>query len=255
MALMHVNFGSNELQMETAIDAIVPRSCDRPCRVLYLLHGCSDDHTIWQRRTSIERYVEPLGLAVIMPQVARSFYTDMASGPRYWSYVGEELPALVQGWFPVSRRRQDTFVAGLSMGGYGAFKLAMRHPEKYAAAASMSGALDMVEWCAQKDPYLHKEVRWIFGNPGKLPGSEHDCFHLATRLTRKPRRDRPRFYQCCGTEDGFIETNRRFRDHAKARGLDLTYEEGPGNHSWEYWDRQIQSVLRWLNLPGAQARP
>ena len=249
MALMHVQLSSNELRMQTAFDAIIPQSFKKPCPVLYLLHGCSDDHTIWQRRTSIERYVEPLGLAVIMPGVERSFYTDMACGPRYWSYVSEELPALVQGWFPVSRRRQDTFVAGLSMGGYGAFKLALRRPEQYAAAASMSGAMDMKVWCAHKDPYIRQEARWIFGNPRKVPGSENDCFHLAGRLARKPRRERPRFFQCCGTEDGLLQDNRRFRDHANAKGLDLTYEEGPGAHDWAYWDQQIQRVLRWLNLP------
>ena len=251
MALMHVQFFSNELQMETALDAIIPRSCARPCPVLYLLHGCSDDHTIWQRRTAIERYADPLGLAVIMPGVARSFYTDMASGPRYYSFVSEELPGLVRGWFPVSRLRRDTYVAGLSMGGYGAFKLAMRHPENYAAAASLSGALDMVEWCRHKDPFIRKEARWIFGNTRKVRGSHHDCFDLASRLAQRPARERPRLFQCCGTEDGLLKMNHLFRDHARAAGLDLTYEEGPGNHNWAYWDLQIQRVLRWLDLRGA----
>src|SRR6476619_7886720 len=105
--------------------------------VLYLLHGLSDDDTIWLRRTSIERYVAALGLAVVMPQVHRSFYTDEAYGNRYWTYLSEELPEIVHGFFRLSRRREDTFVAGLSMGGYGALKWALRDPGRFAAAASL----------------------------------------------------------------------------------------------------------------------
>src|SRR3712207_4064507 len=112
-----------------------------PPPVLYLLHGLSDDDTIWLRRTSIERYVAPLGLAVVMPQVHRSFYADERYGGRYWTFLSEELPALVDSWFRVSQRREDTFVAGLSMGGYGALKWALRQPDRFAAAASLSGAV------------------------------------------------------------------------------------------------------------------
>ena len=119
--------------------------------MLYLLHGLSDDDTIWLRRTSIERYVAPLGLAVVMPQVHRSFYTDEAHGNRYWTFLSEELPELVHHFFRLSRRREDTFVAGLSMGGYGALKWALREPERFAAAASMSAAADVAGMQAHGD--------------------------------------------------------------------------------------------------------
>ncbi|WP_341854260.1 alpha/beta hydrolase-fold protein [Brachybacterium sp. GPGPB12] len=110
--------------------------------VLYLLHGLSDDCTIWERRTSIERYATEKGIAVVMPEVRRSFYTDEAVGEAYWTFVAEEPPRIVARTFRVSTAREDTFVAGLSMGGFGAFKLALNHPERFAAAASLSGALD-----------------------------------------------------------------------------------------------------------------
>src|SRR5215204_1145839 len=153
MALMRCDFFSDALGLSTSMTVILPQRTqaqigmasiggDSPPPVLYLLHGLSDDDTTWSRRTSIERYVAPLGLAVVMPQVHRSFYLDEAIGNRYWTFLSEELPSVVGSFFRVSQRREDTFVAGLSMGGYGAVKWALRQPERFAAAASLSGALD-----------------------------------------------------------------------------------------------------------------
>src|SRR3954464_8456510 len=149
MALMRCDLFSDALSLSTSLTVILPQPTrtqigmtgdagEDPPPVLYLLHGLSDDDTIWLRRTSIERYVAPLGLAVVMPQVHRSFYTDEAYGGRYWTFLSEELPELVGRFFRVSSRPEDTFVAGLSMGGYGALKLALRQPERFVAAASLS---------------------------------------------------------------------------------------------------------------------
>lgn len=212
-------------------------------QTLYLLHGLSDDHTIWMRRTSIERYVSPLGLAVVMPAVHRSFYTDMAEGSRYWTFVSEELPELARSFFPLSSAREDNFVAGLSMGGYGAFKIALRCPDRFAAGASLSGALDVEE----RYDFWGEEFRRIFGSKESIRGSENDLFHLAERLAHAPG-PKPLLYQCCGTEDYLYAQNVRFRDHCRRLGLPLTYEEEPGQHEWGYWDKKIQSVLAWLPL-------
>src|ERR671939_265941 len=155
MVHLRCDFFSEALSLSTSMTVLLPqqtttqiglagRAVSGPPPVLYLLHGLSDDDTIWLRRTSIERYVAPLGLAVVMPQVHRSFYTDEAYGGRYWTFVSQELPELVGRFFRVSQRREDTFVAGLSMGGYGALKLALRRPERFAAAASLSGALGVM---------------------------------------------------------------------------------------------------------------
>lgn len=253
MALIHCNFFSEVLGLCRAMDVILPhdltprQAAPRQAPVLWLLHGMSDDHTIWQRRTSIERYASERGLAVVMPGVDRSYYTDMASGPRWWTYVSEELPRLVAAMFPVSDRREETFVAGLSMGGYGAFKLALRHPGRFAAAASLSGATDtrirLAERREDRDP---SEIRRIFGaTPADLDPA-NDLFDLARKI--KPA-ECPKLWQCCGTEDFLYAENVRFRDHARALTLPLTYEEGPGSHEWGYWDRMIQRVLEWLPLP------
>lgn len=252
MALFQCDFHSNALQIAASMNVILPQNTcleGNKLPTLYLLHGLSDDHTIWQRRTSIERYVEPLGLAVVMPGVNRSYYTDMEHGARYWEFVCNELPALARAFFPLSAERKDNFVAGLSMGGYGAFKLALTCPERFAAAASLSGALDKVGRMARSEDERSPEMEDIFGDADRLLGSEHDIFHLAEKVAAR-KRSRPLLYQCCGTEDFLYQDNVRFRAHAERLGLDLTYEEGPGEHEWGYWDRQIQNVLAWLPLRG-----
>jgi S-formylglutathione hydrolase FrmB len=247
MALIQCDFYSETLQLHTSMNVILPQPAPKRYPVLFLLHGLSDDHTIWLRRTSIERYVDPLGLAVVMPAVHRSFYADMARGNRYWTFVSQELPALVQGFFPISHRREDTFVAGLSMGGYGAFKLALSLPQRFAAAASLSGALDQAGDMAYIEPEWRAEMENVYGDLDKLAGSANDTMHLAAKVARS-KGPKPRLYQCCGTEDFLYDQNLRFRDHALALGMDLTYEEGPGEHEWGYWDRMIQRVLAWLPL-------
>ncbi|HEY9528971.1 MAG TPA: alpha/beta hydrolase-fold protein, partial [Anaerolineales bacterium] len=138
MILTEVNFFSETLILGCTMLVLLPqrpltevqKKPQKKFRTLYLLHGRSDDHAAWQRQTSIERYVEGLNLAVVMPAVHRSFYTDMMHGGKYWQFISEEVPAVVHSLFPVSSARKDNFVAGLSMGGYGAFKLALTHPER-----------------------------------------------------------------------------------------------------------------------------
>jgi putative tributyrin esterase len=258
MILNEVHFFSDVLASCCTINVILPqrRSTDPPeayrppFRVLYLLHGYSDDHTAWQRWSNIEGYVEGLNLAVIMPAVQNSFYTDMTHGGKFLTFLTEELPATVHDLFPLSTERADTFVAGLSMGGYGAFKLALTRPDLYAAAASLSGALDICQVVkGHDDPNDHvwlETMRNIFGDLDKVPGSEHDLFTLAQKVSKSAAR--PRLFQYCGTDDFLYADNLRFRDHIRPLGFDYTYEETPGDHSWKYWDMEIQKVLAWLPL-------
>ena len=260
MALIHCNFFSDTLRIATSMDVILPqppgteaaagRARRKPIPTLWLLHGLSDNHTIWQRRTSIERYVAPLNLAVVMPNGFRGFYTDMAHGYPYWTHLSEELPRLARAFFPLSEAREENFVAGLSMGGYGAFKLALKRPEMFAAAASLSGALDIAGSAAKakNDVFRERELADIFGPLRAIPGSDNDLFALAKKLARS-KGPKPALYQCCGTEDGLYPGNQRFREHARSLGLGLTYEEGPGQHDWGFWDLWIQRVLEWLPLP------
>ncbi|WP_438433135.1 alpha/beta hydrolase [Gorillibacterium sp. sgz500922] len=258
MALIQCDFYSDVLGLSTSMNVILPQKSysqigmassggKEKYPVLYLLHGLSDDHTIWLRRTSVERYAAALGLVIVMPAGQRGFYTDMAQGMKFWTFVSEELPQIVRSFFPVSDKREDTFAAGLSMGGYGAFKLALAHPDRYAAAASLSGALDVVTMVKRDRLNNLDELRMIFGDLDKLPGSDNDLQALAERMAASEG-PKPLLYQCCGTEDFLYEDNQIFREHAGRLNLDLRYEEGPGEHEWGYWDRQIQRVLNWLPL-------
>ena len=262
MALVRCDFFSDVLGLSTSMTVVLPQatssqigmtgtSTQTDAPVLYLLHGLSDDDTIWLRRTSIERYAAPLGLAVVMPQVARSFYTDEAHGNRYWSFLSEELPQLARSFFRLSDRREDTFVAGLSMGGYGALKWALREPSRFAAAASLSGALDAVGLSTL--PERRDLFDRVFGGR-PVEGTDDDLFHLLDSVD--PARA-PKLYVGCGTEDRLIGHNERFRDAARTRGFDVTEDFRPGDHEWGLWDAAIQDVLRWLPLrstPGAEVR-
>jgi putative tributyrin esterase len=247
MARLRCDFSSDVLALSTSMTVLLPEEGKPNPPVLYLLHGMSDDDTSWARRTSIERYLDGLGLAVVMPQVHRSFYVDEAQGLRYWTFLTEELPQLVGRLFRVSERREDTFVAGLSMGGYGALKWALRHPDRFAAAASLSGALGIAETRGEgrwpEDPAFPERV---FGAQSSTD-TDDDLLWLAGR-SELSASTCPRLYLCCGTDDELYDDNVRFRDACVARGLPLTVDFGPGAHNWEYWDTKIQDVLAWLPI-------
>ena len=246
MAFLQINYHSSSLGMAASLDAIVPQSQTGPLKVLWLLHGLSDDHTIWQRRTSIERYADGRNVAVFMPNGARSFYCDIPGGLRYATNIAEELPALVHSMFHLSERREDTFIAGLSMGGYGAFKLALRHPDRYAAAASFSGVLDVDSFYRMMETEKSADVLGDFGGKNPVGGPE-DPRALLSKLVASGT-SVPRLYQACGTEDFLYADNLSFRDFARGLGVDLTYEEGPGSHTWLFWDTYIQRAMAWMGL-------
>ncbi|MBL8024890.1 MAG: esterase family protein [Fibrobacteres bacterium] len=252
MAKIECSFYSYTLKLSTAMTVILPineNTTVQKMPVLWLLHGLSDDHTAWTRKTSIERYAEKRGLAVVMPEAGRSYYTDMVHGLDYWTFISKELPAIARKLFPLSEKREENFVAGLSMGGYGALKLAFSFPEKYAAAASMSGAVDPYSFLTsvKNDKERIDIINNVFGKLKSIPGSDNDLTALAKKNMRKKIK-LPAIYQCCGTGDFLYGDNLRFRDFLKKSNIKAEYKESPGTHEWGYWDASIQDVLRWLPL-------
>ena len=171
--------------------------------------------------------------------------------------MAEELPSIVRAMFRVSDRREDSFVAGLSMGGYGALKMALTKPDRYAFAASLSGLADVAVWrnelAGDRGNAFVREMERVFGPLADIPDSEHDLFRLSADLVAAGR-PLPDIYQCCGTEDGLYAGNVRFRDHLSALDWPLEYAEGPGGHSWDLWDRDIQVVLQRITARDGSAR-
>jgi S-formylglutathione hydrolase FrmB len=251
MSLMHVHWSSQVLGQKVSMNVIVPDRLEPPFAVFYLLHGLSDDYSIWLRRTSIERYVEGLPLIVVMPDGHRGFYTDMHDGPSYGRYMAEEIPTFVERAFPAKRDRGGRCIGGLSMGGYGALRLALAHPERYASVTSHSGALmaGHNEKPREGGPITMQEARRIFGERPR--GTRHDLVHLA-KVAKESGAAMPAIRMDCGREDFLLEDNRRFHAELERLGVGHEYEEFAGAHTWAYWDQHVVEAIRFhvraLNL-------
>lgn len=256
MALLTCDFFSETLQMGTSMTVVLPQSTTEQIGVesvtvpehgfplLYLLHGLSDDHTAWLRYTSIERYATARGLAVVMPAAHRSFYADEVHGHPYWQFVSEELPAVIGEFFRVSTRPQDTFVAGLSMGGYGALRLGLTHPDRFGAVASLSGVADVRALGGRLE--RAELVTRVFGDEFS---ASNDIYAL---LAAAEPGSIPPLYISCGTEEGMLlGANQQLAEQARAAGVSVTTDFRPGVHEWGLWDDVIQDVIEWLPLDPA----
>ena len=257
MAFFQMQYHSDALMVQVSVNVILPERANTMIgmqangegtfKTLYLFHGLSDDHSIWMRRTSIERYASEYNIAVVMPAVGRSWYTDTVGGEKYLTFVSEELPDKCRSFFKgMSKRPEDNLVAGLSMGGYGAIKCALTHPERFGMCASLSGSLDIA---ALERTGLLPEWRCIFDHnmqsPAELRGTCHDLFYLADQL-REQGKAFPQIYIWCGTDDWLLDSNNRFSAHLQSLDVLHKYETSEGNHSWKYWDMHIQSALKYL---------
>ncbi|RDW21474.1 esterase [Oceanobacillus arenosus] len=255
MALIQCEFSSEVLSKSMAMNVILPqKSFNQGVRkdkypTLFLLHGFSDNHTIWARNTSIERHVSDLDLAVVMPAADNSFYTNMRDGGDYWTFLTEELPFVARSLFPLSDKREDTFVAGNSMGGYGALKWGLNKPDQIAAVATLSGVTDMVyhlENIRNEAGDKNSSLSLVFGDED-IRNTASDMLWKLNQIGNTDT-ERPMLYQACGTEDFLYEHNQRFFKVCKDTSFDLTTDFGPGDHDWKYWDKQIQHVLQWLPI-------
>ena len=245
MALCELKCFSEVLGMQTTLCVILPEDRTQgeigtgraagTGRTLYLLHGLSDDQSIWLRRTSVERYASAYGVTVVMPFAAKSYYTDMACGDRYYTYIAREVPEQTERFFGVSKKREDRFVAGLSMGGYGALKIGLREGGRFCAAAGLSPCVDLA---SRLDRPMMKPVF-----DGKVP-PEDDL--LALSAAHANDETKARLFIGVGTEDFLYHEIPPLRASLTANGYDLTYRESPGKHEWEFWDEYIRYVLEWM---------
>lgn len=252
MALIHSYFFSSVLGRNVSCEVIIPKEFNKEKRspVLWLLHGSSDDQTIWQRRSSIERYADRYGIAVVIPSVDHSGYCNDAHGFRYYDYVAKELPDIMHSFFGFSRSREDNFVCGLSMGGWGALKIGIANPEKYAAIGCLSAGIfnyplpadtTNIDPVKDRSKYMHYDRR-------ELEGSEEDITGNALRIVKEGL-PAPRIYHSTGDHDFLLDRARFTRDFFSSFDgdpFDYVYDEDPGSHTWEYWDEHIVKFLDYI---------
>lgn len=235
-------------------------------KVLWLLHGTYGDHSDWVRRTNIELYAAEKNLVVVMPSALNSNYSnwkDSMLGYNMYDYLTEELMPLVYGWLPVSDKRGDNFIAGLSMGGRGTIKYAVNHPEKFAAAAVLSAVpMDLNDMGPDNPcPMLNtndERTRTTLLNAGGLEAFRHSNENVWAILDEKARTGTlPRLMFACGEEDALLYgLFCKFRAHAAEIGLDAHWFTRPGyKHEWRFWDLAIQEALRFFGLEEAGGNP
>lgn len=240
MAFFRGDFYSEQLSMNTSVSVIIPDGVKNDeTKVVYLLHGLSDNCTNWSRLSSVERYANEYKAAVVMPEVQRSFYADMKYGINYFSYVTKELPEFMHRMFNFKTDREHSYIAGLSMGGYGAMKSAFTYPEQYEACAAFSSACDMQFNIDKRyiSGQMINECIAIFGEDLKI-GEENDLFELLKKADKSEVK--PRLMMTCGTLDSLLEQNHRLRDEIQKTSFCYKYEEWEDDHTWRFWDASIQ---------------
>ncbi len=232
---------------DSRVDAASRKHSKNTPRTLILLHGLTDNASAWWMRTSIVRYAEQYGITVFMPQAEKSFYQDMAYGDAYFSYVTQELPELCSAMFQASFAPEDLMIAGLSMGGYGALRCALTYPDRYAACGAFSSACD-VKGMAHLDVTPTRgfltTYQAIFGDSLQISDSS-DIYALAEKCGDNLRH--MRIYMSCGQQDNLLESNARLAGLIRCLPTrDFLYEERPGEHEWGFWDKSVESFLRFL---------
>ena len=258
MAHISATIFPKSLGFRTRVEVIIPQDPIReqraaqypdhkfpepPYKILYLLHGLSDDATAWTRHTRIGSYAEERGYIVIMPEVQRSFYSDMKYGSAYFTYVTQELPQICEELFNFKHERERTFVAGLSMGGYGAMKCGLTRPDFYAACAGFSGALDAKARMEKANSEgWYNEIYAIIEKGSPWPES-CDLFSLATKMSQLPKEQQLRVLVTCGDKDFLIDDNRKFDKHMQGLPIEYRYKEWPGVHDWKFWEECLPLAL------------
>jgi S-formylglutathione hydrolase FrmB len=247
--------------MHTGLNVLVPEKTRNggPCRIVYLLHGLHGNSDTWLANTMLPVYAKEYDALFIMPEVGRSFYTDMKHGLAYFTYVRDELPEICGRIFNISGEPGDTAVIGCSMGAYGALRCALTKPEQYGFCGAISGACffmnenldelrqDSGRWLKKGGPHAGEVLRdfyAIFGDDLRY-GPEEMIFTLIQQAAAAPRK--PKLYAACGEGDGFYQENLRFWSEIRQFDIDFTFEHWPGVHDWYFFNDALKKTLdQWL---------
>ena len=218
------------------------------------MHGIFGNDTDWVSGTRIQRWAEARDLAVVMPSGDNSFYLDQpVTHNLYGQFIGRELVEITRRMFPLSHRREDTFLGGLSMGGYGALRNGLRYADTFGAIAALSSA-DVPAAAAiytEDNPlFFRGAATWRLCS-APWTGWRAATGTCVTWPTNWPASRPPASTWPAGLQDTLLPLNRALARDLTDRGLDVTYREAPGDHEWDFWDSQIRCVLDWLPLDDA----
>ena len=268
MALMQATFYSAALMRTVTVNVLMPTDRfaigssipmeNRPKKTLYLLHGVMGSFGDWVNRTRVEQLSSAHDLAVVMPSGDNKFYCDSEiSGDRYGTFIAEELVLFTRDTFNLSRKREDTYIGGLSMGGFGALTNALRHPETFSRVCAFSSALikDKILSSVEEpghDLFTRTQYCTMFGlkRIEDFAGSDRDYEALAEKLAASGKQ-KPLIYMACGRQDTLFDVNTAYRDKLRALGYDVTWTEIDGVHEWRVWDDRLEDALNWLPLDDA----
>lgn len=264
MALIEMNFFSNSLKRTVTVNVVIPtdkrtflgeKPREKEYPVLYLLHGIFGNYTDWVCGTTLMKLADAYDLCVVTPSGDNKFYCDSTkSGDMYGTFIAEELPQIIEATFPVSKKREDTFLAGLSMGGFGACVNGLRHPEKFgylglfSAGINKEGILNSTNdpgqiFCTRK----MYETMFDLDDIKEYDGSVNDPEFLAEDNVKKGLQ-LPKIWMACGTEDFLVKPNDKFAALLEKLGYDLTYLKWGGGHDWVFWEECINKFIPWLPL-------
>jgi len=261
MALLQVNLFSKTLMRQVPVNVILPvdkmlapgmpEREEKPYKTLYLLHGIFGDYMDWVAGTRIQRYAEEHDLVVVMPSGDNAFYLDQPTTNNFYGeFIGRELVELTRKMFPLSRKREDTFIAGLSMGGYGAMRNGLKYHDTFGCIISLSGALFVDELPGRTNDdemfFMRRDyIESCFGDLSQVLESDQNPKYLIRELLNVGA-EVPRMYIACGDQDHLLEANKDFVRFLEDNGVEATFEIGPGDHEWDFWDTYIKKAIEWL---------
>ena len=246
--LLPETFDSHAKRVDGKVPLVPKYPMDQKYKVLTLLHGAWDDGTSYLRRTNIEKVAEDNGFAVVLPSIGTNFYTDCVYGDRWYTFVTEELRQILCHIFPLSEKKEDNVLCGLSMGGYGTMMIGLKHPERFAKLASMSGALNLRRPIDNEEMSAGINAEMIWGGRDRYADSEWDVLHLMDEAVAAGK-EIPPLFQVIGTADPLYPMNQDFREKAQGYGLELHYEEVEGvGHDWALWNEYVPKICKWAGL-------
>lgn len=236
MALLNVEFKSEVLGKATKIKVIINQAAKPPYPTFYLLHGLSDDESVWSRNTSLERYAQSYPFLLVMPDCARSWYCDSKLG-RYETFISQELVSFVDTIFPTRKLAKYRAIGGLSMGGYGALKLGLKFPRIFGSISAHSSAIGFMRWGASVNDIAETPI--LFDG---IDTAANDPYELVLKI---PEKQRPHIYFDCGRNDFLYADNQKFDAFLRKGKIPHTYHRFDGAHEWSYWDTHIQDALKF----------